>query len=418
MSCCCTVCTGSIDGGEDSVCPTCIGEINQVKEWTCPRGRPSKNKYHPDLNEWVVEGPIPKDKSVGLTGLDNVLPARFTQPWSALGKKRKPKASSSSSGGIYDGYISSLLVSLHFQTQNDKLYLQDMRTQENFLTQSLFHAEPGTKVLNPFRVKLWDNEKFFDGQLSDKLKGIFGASFKLTYGGSFRDKSEQFCQLIVNQVKHQENHPRIVKYFGSFWTSNTIRNFIGPEFDGYLKQFKELLQTIVGSSLNNCFSITPPNKKQKHKAVKTHASSDYPGAQQILPLPLGDLSDDPVALSNVFDSPPKKAKSWPHVKVKDTHVVDMMNKLYRDIFVDRTLSFIDTDFQSIVIKQFEKFESESMDVGTIARQLMTYVMKENIEVSKFVKNYMCNKNQEIEGIFDCVDFAQTFTQTFLKDSIN
>ena len=105
MSRCCTVCNGSLFGTgneEEAACPTCEVETKQVKDWVCPRGRPSKTKHHPDLNEWVVEGPIP-DKSAGLTGLDNVLPARFTQPWSALGKK---KAASSPSEGIYDGYIS------------------------------------------------------------------------------------------------------------------------------------------------------------------------------------------------------------------------------------------------------------------------------------------------------------------------
>ena len=151
------MCDGSLSGdGEYEVCPACVEETKQVREWVCPRGRPATNKYHPDLNEWVIDSVM--DKSEVLTGLDNVLPARFTQPWSALGKKK----TSSTSGCIYDGYISTLLVSLHFQTQNDELYLQDMSTQEKLLTQSLFHADPDTKVLNPFRIKIWDNEKFFD----------------------------------------------------------------------------------------------------------------------------------------------------------------------------------------------------------------------------------------------------------------
>ena len=411
MSRFCSLCTGNISGeGERAVCPACDAETTQVKQWSCPRGRPSNSKFHPDLNEWLIDGVIPKDKYEGLTGSDNVLPARLIEPWSALGKKEKR---SSAMGGVYDGYISSLLVSLHFQTQNDELYLQDMDTQEKFLTGRLFDADPDTKVLNPFRIKIWDNEKFFNGKLSEMLKGIFGESFKLTYKGIFRKKSEQFCQLILNQVKKQENHPRIVKYFGSLWTSNTIRNLI-PEFDDYLKQFKDKLNTIVGSSLNNCFTITPPNKKQK--VVKTFASFDnfdvpqFPSAS--LAAPLGDLSDGGKELSSVFDSPrPKKATghSQEHISA-----ANMLNKLYCKIFMNKTLRFVDENFQSTIMKHFAEFKSESDDNGKITLELMKFVIKENIEVSNFVRDYMGKKDKENQGIFDCEDFAESFTQKFLK----
>jgi hypothetical protein len=396
----CTLCDQLIEDignrGEYAACPICVAEAKKVKMWLCPRGRPS-NTYHADLNEWVIEGVIPENVP-GLTGFDHVLPARFIEPWSARGKK------GASTEGIYDGYFSSLLVSLHFQDQNDKLYLSDMQNQEVLITNVIFGTCPGTKVLNPFRTKIWEKAKFFNGGLSDILSDIFPESFKLTYEGEFRAKSENFCKLIVDDVKQQENHPRIAKYFGSFWTSNTIRKIV-PGFDEYLKKFKEFLSKIKGSAVNNCFMITPPSKKQK--VAKSF------GFEDTFKQPLGNLSVTPVQQCELpqgdyFGSPKKVARI---IAPSDLFG---LNGLYLDIFINKKLCFIDNEFQKLVMEKFAAFQSQNNTKESINSRLMKYIMTEHYQVAKFVKEYMTEKTNANAGNFVCSDFSVNFSKTFLK----
>lgn len=387
--------------GGYAACPSCDAAVKKMKEWLCPKGRPSKNS-HQDLHEWLVEGSIPDDDSgTGITDIEHVLPGRFIDPWTALGRK-----GSSPGGGVYDGYIGSLLVSLQFQIQNDQLFVEEMRKQEVFITKSLFPKDPETKVLNPFRLKIWEN--FFEGKLSDKIKEIFPVN--LTYKGIFREKSESFCKLIVNSVKDLQKHRRVVKYFGSIWTSNSLRLLI-PNFDSYLKKFNELLNTIVGSSLNNCYMITPTSSK-KQKVVHNNYGLDT------FDLPIGNLDFMPneVVSRNVFDSPVSPVTR--RITHSQRHCADIINGLYRDIFIDRNKSFKDEGFQLLIMNKFRQFQNESDNEAdnngeSIDKKLMRYIIAENAEVTRFVKNYMKEKSQDNDGIFVCKDFALKFSQTFL-----
>lgn len=445
------------DGVRDAaVCRTCDAEAQQLRQWAFPRGRPTK-KYNPDLNEWVIEGSIPDGYPTSLTHLDNVRPRHFIHPWPVLDRDLPPGREDC----VFSGYTSSLLVSLQFQLQNDGAFEKDMKFQENLVTNNVFPGAVDTKVLNPFRMKIWD--KLFDGELKEKLESIFPTGFHLSYD-AFRVKSESFCKYILENVKNHMRHGRIAKYFGSIWTSNTIKNAI-PNFDTYLEKFEQSLNSIMGSSLNDHCMVTPPSKKQKvarptgdqvdaaiganlnevsvtgvdsftsmliEEELIMDAGDEHllPGFEDGVQTPVANLTtvttvthQRTTTVPEGFDSPTRDISRRVDQRSSLADTNFRLSELYRDIFITKRIRFRDERFQHAAMNEFAIIQtgahgSFGVQGESADSKLMKFVFKAHPDTLKFVQNYMHAKMKESDdGQFYWSDFTRRFCTQFLEPNL-
>lgn len=352
------------------LCRGCENATEQMKKWLCPRGAPPKS-CDPDINEWVIVGNIPEDNGFRLAHVDNVQPLLFIDPWVVLNKKRP--SSLETEDGVYQGYLGSLLISLHFQNQNDPDFMITMKNAEDLFSRSVFSSDDYTAVYNPFRFEIWN--RFFEGDLKIKLEKIFPLNLKLSYE-TFKESSNRFCDLISKRIGTKDNpdknQKRIAKYLGSIWTLNSIRSML-PNFDDYMTKFRELLRDIKGSELNTSYMFTPPSNK------KPRISGNLP---EEVPMGLSCVS----MIDMSFESPgrgvPRGTSNYqgslddePDVHDDaDWEIKKVLDELYRKIFKDRRLQFKNQDFQERIMQEWNRLQRQELSDEDIQHGLMKFVI--------------------------------------------
>lgn len=370
---------------EQVLCQGCENEVQEMRAWLCPRGRPS-NLYDPDLVEWPINEADRRYPNASVVAtLSRDTSRRFVDSWVVF-KRPFPKTTLQANEGIYKGYIASLLVCLYFQSIDDQNFKKTMQKAEDLFCDSKFSEngeKSNTRAVNPFRFEIWD--EFFDSNLKNKLLQEVIPDGLISGYDEFKRHSEVFCGLIsirISKAKQNvdSNQKRIAKYLGCICTLNSIKALFGTKFDSCLNKFNELLSDIKGSVLNDSYlhsapTPTPPAKRQKKGSATASKSValyngqnlsrvfDSPDKKVVDPMApvLGSLSDNdaydltPFGLHafNAAGNDAATAVHYSHATVTrttivsnvgDDHIAEFLDQLFQKVFKCGSLCFKDKQF--------------------------------------------------------------------------
>ena len=369
----CGVCKCSIiqPGNKDVLCQACCRDVQSMKEWLQPKGRPKKTTYDRDICEWPATGTIPNN--ILAVDVEQLHARNLVNPWNQL-KRITPKDIQEDTG-CYPGYLGSLLLSLYFQIRKDASFLKDMKKAEQKLTACLKNRPENDddeefEMVHPFRLSVWEKLIGVEllGQVSSDLSGT-----EITYEEDLKKHSAEFCERVFNKLcpknDDDEKKRRIAKYVGTVWPLRIIEKVMSTDV---LDKFNIRLQdkckeSDLMDSYDTPSKIHSARKKAKVTPKTTQQQtildSVTPGNKCSAKGSLKDDDDVPVKdLQNAFEDPENflyLPNLFEDELVQESHDTTGWSKVYEDIFVKKTLEFRDKTKQQLYMQEYDRIKDKT-----------------------------------------------------------